>query len=96
MGALAINECERTRRQIEAGAITRELQEQTLEAEQERFKVGTSTSLLVAQAQRDLLVSELAEIDAIVAYRIALVKLYLAEGSLLERRGIVFGQSAPR
>ena len=50
--------------------------------------MGDITSLLVAQAQRDLLVSQLNEIEAIVEYRIALVQLYLAEGSLLERRGI--------
>jgi outer membrane protein TolC len=85
---LAINEIERARQQIEASAVTHMLQEQTLEAEQERFAIGRSTSLLVAQAQRDLLVSQLAEIEAIVAYRVALVSLYLAEGSLLERRGI--------
>ena len=68
--------------------MTRALQEQTLQAEQERFSVGASTSLLVAQAQRDLLVVQLAEIEAIVDYRIALVSLYLAEGTLLQRRGI--------
>ncbi len=85
---LALNEAERTRRQIEASAVTRQLQAQTLEAEQEKFSIGTSTSLLVAQAQRDLLLSELAEIEAVVDYRIALVNLFLAEGSLLERRGI--------
>lgn len=85
---LAANETERTRQQIEASKVTRELEEQTLKAEQERFSVGDTTSLLVTQAQRDLLVSRLAEIEAIVEYRIALVSLYLAEGSLLERRGI--------
>jgi len=85
---LALNEIDRARQQIEASAVTHLLQEQTLQAEQERFSIGTSTSLLVAQAQRDLLVSQLAEIEAIVAYRIALVNLYLAEGSLLEMRGI--------
>ncbi|MFN2367280.1 MAG: TolC family protein, partial [Desulfurivibrionaceae bacterium] len=85
---LALNETERTRRQIEASAVTRQLQAQTLEAEQERFSIGTSTSLLVAQAQRDLLLSALAEIEAVVDYRIALVNLFLAEGSLLERRGV--------
>jgi len=42
----------------------------------------------VAWAQRDLLVSQLAEIEALVNYRIALVSLYLAEGALLQRRGI--------
>ena len=50
--------------------------------------VACSPSLLVAQAQRDLLLSELAEIEAVVDYRIALINLFLAEGSLLERRGI--------
>jgi len=60
-------------------------------AEQERFAVGSSTALQVAQAQRDLLNSQIAEIEAIVNYRIALVRLYLAEGSLLERRGISVG-----
>ena len=85
---LALNQTERARQQIDAGAVTRVLQEQTLQAEQERFSVGASTSLLVAQAQRDLLVVQLAEIEAIVDYRIALVSLYLAEGTLLQRRGI--------
>jgi outer membrane protein TolC len=85
---LALNEVDRARQQIEAGAVTVALQKQTLEAEQERFSVGASTSLLVAQAQRDLLVSQLTQVDAIVNYRVALVSLYLSEGTLLQRRGI--------
>lgn len=85
---LAANAVERYRRQIGASAVTRELQEQTLDAEKERFAVGSGTALLVAQAQRDLLASRIAEIEAIVNYRIALVDLYLAEGTLLERRGV--------
>ncbi|MEZ4601028.1 MAG: TolC family protein [Syntrophotaleaceae bacterium] len=88
---LAANDLERTRQQIAASAATRDLQEQTLAAEQERFEVGTSTTLLVSQAQRDLLVSQIAEVEAIVNHRIALVNLFLAEGTLLERRGIDLG-----
>ena len=88
---LAANELERVRQQIGASAATRALQEETLAAERERFEVGASTTLLVAQAQRDLLASQIAEIEAIVSYRIALVNLYLAEGSLLERRGVRLG-----
>ncbi len=53
--------------------------------------LGDSTSLLVAQAQRDLLAARLAEVESIVNYRIALVELFLAEGSLLERRGMAMG-----
>jgi outer membrane protein TolC len=49
--------------------------------------VGDSTCLLVAQAQRDLLESQIDEVDAVIAYRLALIQLYLAEGTLLGRRG---------
>ena len=91
---LAIIEAERARQQITASATTRALQEQTVGAEQERFNVGISTTLLVAQAQRDLLVAQIAEVEAVINYRIALVNLYLAEGSLLERRGIALGETS--
>lgn len=85
---LAVNEVERAREQISASAVSRELREESARAEQERFEVGSSTGLLVAQAQRDLLESRLAEVGAMIDYRRALIQLYLAEGSLLERRGI--------
>ena len=85
---LAVNEAERARQQITASAATRDLQEETLRAETERFGVGAGTGLSVAQSQRDLLQSQIAEVEAMVQYRLALVDLYLAEGSLLERRGI--------
>lgn len=86
---LAINEVERARQQIAARKETRQLAEQTAEAERDRFQAGTSTALLVAQAQRDLLAAQIGEVEAVVAYRIALIDLYHAEGSLLERRGVV-------
>ncbi len=92
---LAVNEVERARQQISATRATRALQEETLNAEKERFDVGASTALLVAQAQRDLLASRIAEVKAIVNYRVALVRLYLAEGSLLERRGVVLPAGGP-
>ncbi len=85
---LAVNEVERVRQQIDASRATRIFQEQTLMAEKERFDVGASTALQIARAQRDLLQVQINEIEAIVSYRIALVRLYLAEGSLLERRGV--------
>lgn len=85
---LAVNEVNRARAQISASSTTRALQENTLEAAKARFQVGVGTSLLVAQARRDLLVSQIDEVRAVVDYRIALVHLYLAEGSLLERRGV--------
>src|SRR5690606_20424994 len=85
---LAATSVEQTRRLIDASRTTRELQEISLVAEQERFAAGSSTALLVAQAQRDLPASQIEEIEAIVNYRSALIRLHLAEGSLLDRRGI--------
>jgi outer membrane protein TolC len=85
---LAATEVERARQQIAASTVTRELQERKLIAEQERFSVGESTAIVLAQAQRDLLSSRFAEVKALVDYRNALVQLYRAEGTLLERRGI--------
>ena len=82
-------EVKRTREQITATAATRAFQEEKARVEAEKFRVGKSTSLLVAQAQRDLLSSRISEIESIVNYLKALVELYHLEGSLLERRGIM-------
>jgi outer membrane protein TolC len=81
-------EVNRTRQQIAATTATRESQEENLRAETEKFKVGRSTTLLVAQVQRDLVASQIAETEAVANYLKALVALYRLEGSLLERRGI--------
>lgn len=85
---LAVNELERARKQITASTDTRRYREQSLQAERDRFEVGSSTALDVALAQRDFVESRIAEIEARVAYQIARTRLYVAEGSLLERRGI--------
>ena len=85
---IALNELDRVRQLIPATRVTRIHQEEAMKAEQERFEAGTSTGLLVAQAQRDLLAAHIQEKEAIIDYNKALVKLYQAEGSLLERRGV--------
>ena len=78
----------RLKDQIVATAATRKLQEETLRSEMEKFRVGKSTTLLVARAQRDLLSARIDEIRAVVNHLKALVELYRLEGSILERRGI--------
>lgn len=92
---IAYIEVNRTREQITATAATRAFQEETLRVETEKFRVGKSTSLLVAQAQRDLVASRIAETEAVVNYLKALIDLYRLEGSLLQRRGIVAPGIAP-
>lgn len=92
---LAATELERARQQIDASRTTRALQEDVVQAERQRLEAGTGTALLVAQAQRDLLQSRIAEVESVVAYRLALINLYLAEGTLLDRRGYVTQAGAP-
>jgi len=81
-------EVNRTKQQIAASAVTRKFDEEKFRTETEKFRVGKSTSFLVSQAQRDLLVSRIAEVRALANYLKALVDLYRQDGSLLERRGI--------
>ncbi len=82
-------EVNRSKEQISATIATRTLQQEKLRIETEKFRVGRSTMFLLAQAQRDLLSSQITEIQAVVNYLKALVELHRLEGSLLERRGIV-------
>jgi outer membrane protein TolC len=86
---VAYVEVRRAEQQIDASAATVALQQEVARVEEEKFRVGKSTGLLVAQAQRDLLVSQITHLDALIDYRKALIALYRMDGSLLERRGIV-------
>jgi Outer membrane protein len=86
---LAVNELERALKQITASRETRVYREQSVQTEQDRFDVGSGTALDLAQAQRDLVESQIAEIRSQVDFQIARIQLYLAEGSLLERRGLL-------
>jgi outer membrane protein len=81
-------EVNRAKEQISASSATRELQEEKLRIETEKFRVGRSTGFLLAQAQRDLVSSQISEVQAVVSYLTALVELHRLEGSLLARRGI--------
>ena len=81
-------EVKRTAEQVAATQATRKAQEEKARAEAEKFRVGKSTAILVAAAQRDLVESQIAEIQAAVNCLKAVIDLYRLDGSLLERRGI--------
>ncbi|MBU0988403.1 MAG: TolC family protein [Proteobacteria bacterium] len=81
-------EVNRAKQQIAASSATRMFDEEKLRIETEKLRVGKSTSFLVAQAQRDLLVSRIAEVRALANCLKALIDLYRQDGSLIERRGI--------
>src|SRR5262249_23512778 len=54
---------------VESTRAARVLQEQRLDAETKKFAAGMSTNFLVTQAQRDLAVAAVAELQAIANYR---------------------------
>ncbi len=85
-------EVTRAREQVAATAATRKALDEKFNAEKVKFDMGKSTTLLVAQVQRDSVAGRIAEIESIVNYLDALINFYLAEGTLLQRRGITLKQ----
>jgi outer membrane protein TolC len=92
----AYQEALRSREQIAATTATLAAQNAALQVEQERYRVGKSTSLLVSLAQQEMLNSQIAQATAVASYLKGLVDLYRLEGSLLERRGVVTLDYPPR
>lgn len=81
-------EVNRTQKQIFASAATRKYQREKLQAEIDKYRLGRSTMFRVAQAQRDLVESQISEIRARIGHIKSFTQFYFVEGSLLERRGI--------
>jgi outer membrane protein len=59
---------------VQAAQAARDLAQQQLDAENSKFAVGISTNFLVVQAQRDFATARNNELQAILAYRRALVE----------------------
>jgi outer membrane protein len=77
------------RARVEAAQAGRDLAQQTLEAEQQKFQVGASTNFLVLQSQRDLVQAESNVVTAMTAYEKSHVELDRVVGLTLTRNGIV-------
>ncbi|EKD83735.1 MAG: Outer membrane efflux protein [uncultured bacterium] len=71
-----------------ATAATSQKQLEKLRVEEVKFNVGKTTAFQVAQAQRDLTAAKIAEVKAAVDYTNAIIELFRADGSLLERNRI--------
>lgn len=76
-------------KRIETTRSARILAEKQLQAEQERFRVGLSTTFLVLQFQRDLAIARGNELRAIVDYNKSLSNLTRNKATTLERYRIV-------
>lgn len=85
---LAYMEVQRALEQIQATGTTKIAQKEKLLEETEKYRIGNSTTFIVAQAQRDLLESSIKEFEAILDYQKANVNLHYMDGSLLFRFGV--------
>lgn len=73
---------------VDATRATRVLAERRLEAEQKKFSVGTSTSFLVFQAQRDLATARVNELRAILDYNQSLADFEAVQETAITGGGI--------
>jgi len=72
------------RARYDAAIQSRDFRAQTLDAEQKKYQLGTSTPFLVIQAQRDLANAQQSVVQALTAYALARVQLDQAVGVTLE------------
>ncbi len=79
---------QQARARYETAVATRELAQQTLDAETNRFKFGESTIPVVVQAQRDLATSQDAEVQSMANYTHAKIAFDQAVGQTLDVNSI--------
>jgi outer membrane protein len=84
----ALQDLERTRASYDAAVQTRQLQEEALDAERQRYQVGASTTYLVIQEQRDLAQARTSEVVTEGNYAKAKAALDRAIGQTLDTYGI--------
>lgn len=72
----------------EAAVKERQLQEQTLDAENKKYALGASTAFQVVQTQRDLAQAQASEVAALANYSRARTQLDLGTASILEKYNV--------
>jgi len=84
---------QQARARYETASATRDLAQQTLAAEQNRFKFGEATIAQVVQAQRDLAADQSAEVQAMANYTHAKIAFDESVGQTLEVNHISMGEA---
>jgi outer membrane protein TolC len=86
--ATAVENVYSTRSQATYYTNAREIEQGLLEVELEKLSSGKSNSRSVLEKEEDLNYAKEAELDSIINHQKAIIGLYVAEGSLLQRYGI--------
>ncbi len=79
-------------KRVQAYKVAREFAEKTLEAEEEKLKVGITTPFVVLQYQRDLATDQTNELKAMIDYNLSLARLNRAMGTSLKEKDIRFSE----
>ena len=82
-------------KRILAYTKARELAEQKLAGEEEKFRVGQSTNYIVLTYQRDLATARISELNAIVSYNVSIAALERSMGTNLQSKNINLTDYAP-
>ncbi len=85
---------QQARARYETAVATRSLAQQTLEAEQSRFRFGESTIATVVQAERDLATDQSAEVQSMANYTHAKIAFDEAVGQTLDVNNISMEEAA--
>jgi len=84
---------QQARARYSAAVKARDLQQQTLDADQKRFALGASTAYQIVLDQQNLASSESAEVQALASYSHARIGLDQAMGRTLEANHITFDEA---
>ena len=79
---------QQARARYEAGGKARQLQQETLDGDEKKYRLGASTAYQVVQDQRDLANAESAEVQAMANYTHARIAFDQALGNTLDVNGI--------
>ncbi len=85
---------QQNRASVDSAKATVELARQSLDAEQKKYKFGTSTATLVLQYQSQLATAESTLVNATVAYEKSRLELDRATGSVLDHANISIDDAA--
>jgi outer membrane protein len=89
----AVIALQQARARYAAAAKARDLQQQTLEADQKRFALGASTAYQIVLDQQNLASAESAQVQALASYSHAHIGLDQALGRTLEANNISFDEA---
>ncbi|HEV3196681.1 MAG TPA: TolC family protein [Bryobacteraceae bacterium] len=85
----AVTALEGAKEQLKLAIVQKDFAAKNLDAEDQKYKLGTETNQNVLQAQQDLATAELTVVNSQIAVRTRLLNLLTQTGELLDERGIV-------